>query len=144
MGKVYWKQSNQTMNNLDNNLDKRLKNLEPIPFTKENQPSPEAKRKGWERRREAQQIADELMKIKDLSYAELEKMKDDVKLHPENYTVMQVKLMQYMSSSKLTVDWIDRHMSKAPQEIAMTGDMELKITREILNEPTSEVSEVSE
>jgi hypothetical protein len=132
------------MNNLDSNLDKRLKNLEPVPFTKENQPSPEAKKKGWERRREAQQIADELMKIKDLSYAELEKMKDDVKLHPENYTVMQVKLMQYMSSSKLTVDWIDRHMSKAPQEIAMTGDMELKITREILNEPTSEVSEVSE
>ena len=119
-----------------------LKNLKKI--TSENQPSPEAKSKGWERRREAQQIADELMKIKDLSYAELEKMKDDVKLHPENYTVMQVKLMQYMSSSKLTVDWIDRHMSKAPQEIAMTGDMELKITREILNEPTSEVSEVSE
>jgi len=119
-----------------------LKNLKKI--TSENQPSPEAKSKGWERRREAQQIADELMKIKDLSYAELEQMKNDVKLHPENYTVMQVKLMQYMSSSKLTVDWIDRHMSKAPQEIAMTGDMELKITREILNEPTSEVSEVSE
>ena len=119
-----------------------LKNLKKI--TSENQPSPQAKSKGWERRREAQQIADELMKIKDLSYAELEQMKNDVKLHPENYTVMQVKLMQYMSSSKLTVDWIDRHMSKAPQEIAMTGDMELKITREILNEPTSEVSEVSE
>ena len=121
----------------------------PIPNNKkfgidQPQPSPEAKSRGWERRREAQQIADELMKIKDLSYAELEKMKEDIKVHPENYTVMQVKLMQYMSSSKLTVDWIDRHMSKAPQEIAMTGDMELKITREILNEPTSEVSEVSE
>ena len=114
------------------------------PFTSERQPDPALLKKGWERRREAQQIADELMKIKDLSYAELEQMKNDVKLHPENYTVMQVKLMQYMSSSKLTVDWIDRHMSKAPQEIAMTGDMELKITREILNEPTSEVSEVSE
>lgn len=121
------------MNNLDNNLDKRLKNLEPVPFTKENQPSPEAKKKGWERRREAQQIADELMKIKDLSYAELETMKQDIKLHPENYTVMQVKLMQYMSSSKLTVDWIDRHISKAPQQldIEMGGDITININEGI-------------
>ena len=98
----------------------------PIPNNKkfgidQPQPSPEAKSRGWERRREAQQIADELMKIKDLSYAELEKMKEDIKVHPENYTVMQVKLMQYMSSSKLTVDWIDRHISKAPQEVDVTS-----------------------
>lgn len=126
------------MGNLDKNLDKRIDNLKPVPFTKDNQPSPEAKSKGWERRREAQQITDELMKIKNLSYAELEEMKNDIKLHPENYTVMQVKLMQYMSSSKLTVDWLDRHISKAPQEILMGGDMELKITREIIDKPTTD------
>jgi hypothetical protein len=36
---------------------------------------------------------------------------------------------------KFTVDYLDRHISKAPQEIVMGGDMELKITREIINEP---------
>lgn len=86
------------------------------------QPSPEAKSKGWERRREAQEITDELMKIKNLSYAQLEEMKSDIKLHPDKYTVMQVKLMQYMSSSKLTVDWLDRHVSRAPIQTDITSD----------------------
>lgn len=126
------------MGNIDGNIDKRIQNLKPGRLKTEPQPTPEQKKAGWERRREAQQITDELMKIKNLSYAELEEMKNDIKLHPENYTVMQVKLMQYMSSSKLTVDWLDRHISKAPQEILMGGDMELKITREIIDKPTTE------
>ena len=113
-----------------------LKNLK--KFDSKNQPSPESKSKGWERRRVAQEIMDEMDRIKSLSYDELEKMKTDIKLHPEKYTVMQVKLMQYMSSSKLTVDWLDRHISKAPQEILMGGDMELKITREIIDKPTTD------
>jgi len=54
------------MGNLDKNLDKRLENLRPVPFTKDNQPSPEAKKKGWERRREAQKIMDEIMKLADM------------------------------------------------------------------------------
>jgi len=122
-----------------------IKNL--TPFTSDRQPDPALLRKGWERRREAQQIADELMKIKDLSYAELEKMKDDVKLHPENYTVMQVKLMQYMSSSKLTVDWIDRHMSKAPQEVDVTSKgekIEAVKVEFVMNGSTNEGNESSQ
>jgi len=122
--------------NLDKNLeDKRLANLKPIPFTKDNQPSPEAKSKGWERRREAQKIMDEIMQLADMPYADIKALLEDIKVHPEKHTLREVKLAQYLMDKKYTVDYLDRHISKAPQEIVMGGDMELKITREIINEP---------
>ncbi len=123
------------MGNLDKNLDKRLENLRPVPFTKDNQPSPEAKKKGWERRREAQKIMDEIMQLADMPYADIKALLEDIKVHPEKHTLREVKLAQYLMDKKYTVDYLDRHISKAPQEIVMGGDMELKITREIINEP---------
>lgn len=96
-----------------------LKNLQ--KFDSKKQPSPEAKSKGWERRRVAQEIMNEMDRIKLLTYAELEEMKRDIKIHPEKYTVLQVKLMQYMSSSKFTVDWLDRHISKATHLVDVTS-----------------------
>jgi len=68
-----------------------------------------------------------------MSYAELEKMKADIKINPDKYTVEQVKLMQYMSSSKFTTDWLDRHISRAPQDIEVGGDMKLEIVRTIID-----------
>jgi pyocin large subunit-like protein len=104
-------------------------------FTPENQPSPEAKSKGWERRREAQKIMDEIMQLADMPYADIKALLEDIKVHPEKHTLREVKLAQYLMDKKYTVDYLDRHISKAPQEIVMGGDMELKITREIINEP---------
>jgi len=128
------------MGNLDKNLDKRIDNLKPVPFTKDNQPTPEQKKKGWERRREAQKIMDEIMQLADMPYADIKALLEDIKVHPEKHTLREVKLAQYLMDKKYTVDYLDRHISKAPQEIVMGGDMELKITREIINEPTPKVS----
>ena len=105
------------MENLDKNLDKRIDNLKPVPFTKDNQPSPEAKSKGWERRREAQKILDEFMAKADMSYKEIKDLLDDVKIHPERHTLREVKIANYLMSSKYTIDWLDRHVSKAPQQL---------------------------
>lgn len=105
------------MENLDKNLDKRIDNLKPVPFTKDNQPSPEAKKKGWERRREAQKIMDEIMQLADMPYADIKALLEDIKIHPENHTLREVKLAQYLMNKKYTVDYLDRHISKAPQEI---------------------------
>lgn len=91
-------------------------NLMP-PFTSENQPSSEAKSKGWERRREAQKILDEFMRKGEMTYQELEDLLADVKAHPENHTVREVKIAKYIKDSKYTIDWLDRHVSKAPTEI---------------------------
>jgi len=121
------------MENLDKNLDKRIDNLKPVPFTKDNQPSPEAKKKGWERRREAQKIMDEIMQLADMPYADIKALLEDIKIHPENHTLREVKLAQYLMNKKYTVDYLDRHISKAPQEIDvdMGGNVIINITEGI-------------
>ena len=81
------------------------------------QPSPEAKSKGWERRREAQKIMDEIMQLADMPYADIKALLEDIKVHPEKHTLREVKLAQYLMDKKYTVDYLDRHISKAPQEI---------------------------
>jgi len=86
-------------------------------FTSEYQPTPEAKSKGWERRREAQKILDEFMAKADMSYKEIKDLLDDVKIHPERHTLREVKIANYLMSSKYTIDWLDRHVSKAPQQL---------------------------
>jgi hypothetical protein len=98
-----------------------------IPITKDNQPSPEAKKKGWERRREAQKILDEVKRLGDMSYKDIKDLLEDVKRNPENHTLKEVKIAQYLMKEKFTVDWLDRHVSKAPQEVDVTSQGE-KIT----------------
>lgn len=88
-----------------------------IPITKDTQPSPEAKSAGWQRRREAQKILDDFMRLGDMSAKELYVLVDDIKKHPENHSVREVKIAQYLSKEKFVVDWLDRHISKAPQEV---------------------------
>lgn len=100
------------------NLDKNLENLKKrVPFGVQPQPSPEAKKKGWERRREAQKIMDEIMNLTDMTYKEIKDLLEDIKVHPENHTLREVKIANYLMEKKFTVDYLDRHISKAPTEI---------------------------
>jgi hypothetical protein len=85
------------------------------------QPSPEAKSKGWERRREAQKIMDEMLNLTSMSYKEIKDLLEDIKVHPENHTLREVKIANYLMEKKFTVDYLDRHISKAPQEIDVTS-----------------------
>ncbi len=127
------------MENLDKNLDKRLENLRPVPFTKDNQPSPEAKKKGWERRREAQKIMDEIMKLADMPYSEIKDLLDDIKKNPDKHTLREVKLANYLMEKRYTVDYLDRHISKAPQQldVEMGGDISINITEGIAKDDRS-------
>lgn len=127
------------MGNLDKNLDKRLENLRPVPFTKDNQPSPEAKKKGWERRREAQKIMDEIMKLADMPYSEIKDLLDDIKKNPDKHTLREVKLANYLMEKRYTVDYLDRHISKAPQQldVEMGGDISINITEGIAKDDRS-------
>jgi hypothetical protein len=111
--------------NEDKNLeDKRLANLQPVPFTTENQPTPEAKKKGWERRREAQGLLDLIQSMGDMSYKDVKALIDDVAVHPENHTLKEVKIAQYLMKEKFTVDYLDRHISKAPTQTDITSQGE--------------------
>ena len=127
------------MGNLDKNLDKRIENLKPVPFTKDNQPSPEAKKKGWERRREAQKIMDEIMKLADMPYSEIKDLLDDIKKNPDKHTLREVKLANYLMEKRYTVDYLDRHISKAPQQldVEMGGDISINITEGIAKDDRS-------
>jgi len=128
------------MGNIDGNIDKRILNLKPGRLKTEPQPTPEQKKAGWERKRMAQEMMNLYDKYMHMTYADFSAIKEDVKNNPDKYTVMEVDMFRYAKNPKFIVDRLDRHISKAPQQIEMEGDMNLKITREIINEPTPEVS----
>ena len=94
-----------------------------VPFTSDTQPSPEAKSAGWQRRREAQKILDEFMRMGDMTYEELQELLSDVKKNPGSHTVREVKLAQYMAKDKFLTDWLDRHISKAPTDLNITANI---------------------
>lgn len=98
---------------------KRLDNLK--PFTSENQPSPEAKSKGWDKRREALEILDEFMAKEKMTLRELKDLMEDFEVNPENHTVKEWKIVTYLKDKKLVLDWLDRKLGKAEQSIDITS-----------------------
>lgn len=100
--------------------------LNPIPGNRkfgiaQGQPTPEQKKAGWERKRQAQAIMDTLMRYMHLTQAEFRDLIEKIKLHPEQYTVQDVLMSRYVSKTmytdKLMLDWMDRNISKAPVEV---------------------------
>lgn len=92
-----------------------------VPFTKDRQPSSEAKKKGWERKQQAQQIMDKMLEFKDMTLQEFKAFQDDIKANPDKHTVIELKLAQYISEKKNTIDFLDRHISKAPIQQELAG-----------------------
>lgn len=120
------------MENVKRNVD-TTKNL--TPFTTEYQPSPEAKKKGWERRRMAQEMMDLYDKYMHMNYDEFLRIKEDVRKNPNNYTVLEVDMFKYAKNPKFIVDRIDRHISKAPQQVDVTtGDKPLSNIKFVFTE----------
>ena len=97
------------------------------PFSKDNQPSPEAKKRGWERRRMAQEMMDLYEKYMHMNYEEFLAIKNDVKENPSKYTVIEVDMFKYAKSPKFIIDRIDRHISKAPQDVKVDHEGEISI-----------------
>lgn len=92
------------------------------PFTSDRQPSGELKAKGWERRRQAQAMMDKIKHYMDMSQQDFTNLLNDIKQNPDKYTVQEVLLAKYATKAyngdKFMLDWIDRNISKAPQEIS--------------------------
>lgn len=109
------------MENVKKNVD-TTKNL--TPFTSEYQPTPEAKKKGWEKRRAKQEVMDLMDKLKDISMKDLEDLRKDIKDNPDKHTVLEARMIQYTSKEKFLTDFLDRYLGKAPQNIDLTTDGE--------------------
>jgi hypothetical protein len=86
-------------------------------FTSEYQPTPEAKSKGWERRRMAREMMDIYDRYQHMSYKEFLDIKEDIKNNPQNYTVVEVDMFKYAKNPKFILDRINRHISNAPQQL---------------------------
>lgn len=91
-----------------------------IPITKDNQPTPEQKRAGWERRRARQEIMDLMTKLRNMSVKEFDDLKEDVKKNPDKHTVLETKLMQYITKERFTIDFLDRNVGRPQQDIDVT------------------------
>ncbi len=116
--------------------DKKNDNVIPmgergVKFDSNYQPSPEAKSKGWDRRRAKQEIMDKITDIRSMNMQEITELQKDIKLHPEKHTLLEVKLVQYLSKEKFTTDFLDRNIGKAPQDIDITTQGE-KITNAVV------------
>lgn len=117
------------MSNSEKNLDidksreRSMANLLPNMgrFSFSPQPTPEAKSQGWQRKKAAQAMMDKIEKYSQLTVKELNDLFQDIKENPGSYTVDDVRTLFYvrstMESGKFVLDWLDRHVSKAPQEI---------------------------
>jgi len=119
-------------------------------FSKELQPSSESKKAGWERKKQRQELANTIMKFKNLPIETIfkiksillkqRKTKSDIKrlkalLGVTFITIGDYHLLKYAYQEKFLLDWIDRNLEKAPSQIEMISDVLTKVTLTIENKP---------
>lgn len=90
-------------------------------FTQDYQPTPEAKSKGWEKRRIKQEIMDLIARLDIMTMAELDGLRKDIELNPSKHSVREARLVRYMTREKFLIDYLDRNTGKAPQDIDVTS-----------------------
>ena len=105
---------------MKNGINNGVPNSEATQFTPDRQPTPEQKRAGWERKRARQEIMDLMTKLRNMSVKEFDELKEDVKKNPDRHTVLETKLMQYITKERFTIDFLDRNVGRPPQDIDVT------------------------
>lgn len=91
----------------------------PNSFTKENQPSPLAKKEGRNRKREAQAMMDRIKKYQKLPLWEIQEIladKEKMKELPGEDIMALQYAVKSIKTDKFILDRMDRNVSKAPVE----------------------------
>lgn len=82
------------------------------------QPTPEQKKAGRERKRQAQKIMSLVLEYQNMTTWEL---KEYMEKHKDEMTVLEYTMMKYvtegMKDKKIMLDMIDRHIAKAPTQM---------------------------
>lgn len=109
----------------------------PKPFSKENQPSPEAKAEGRARKKEAKRMLDDILLKNEVTvkefleqYMDKKEKKVKWKVVKERYEPKQTLSIKeaysvnyiYNQIIKWWLDWMNRHVSYAPQKSEIWGD----------------------
>ena len=93
------------------------------------QPTPEQKKAGRDRKRQAQKIMALVLEYQNMTTGELKKYMEK---HKDELTVLEYTMMKYvtegMKDKKIMLDMIDRHISKAPtkQEVDLDGKLSIQ------------------
>lgn len=88
------------------------------------QPSPEVKKKGWERKKAARRIMNLMQELGDMTYKDFKKLAKDIERYPGKHTLQEVMMLKYMSKDKFITDYLDRNIGKAPQAIELSTGKE--------------------
>lgn len=103
-------------------------------FTSTNQPTTEAKLKGWERKKQSQEMMDLIVRYHDMSYKKFSHLVEDLKIHMDKYTMQEIMAIRYMQratslvNESYLIDYMDRHVSKAPQDLDIKVNQNIKLT----------------
>jgi len=94
-------------------------------FTPSTQPSPEAKKAGWERKRQSQKMMDKVLEYMDMTQKDFMELLTHIKDNPDKHTVGDILLYKYATKAfngeKFMLDWFDRNISKAPVDLDVTS-----------------------
>lgn len=98
-------------------------------FSSKYQPSWKAKSEWRERRRQAQKIMDLILKFQSMTKKEIEEY---IKEGEETMDVGSIIILKYVEdlikSPKMRIDWLNRHVSYAPQKQELEHSWQMKMT----------------
>lgn len=131
MAKISRKTSEKAVNGRDNGRKGGIDNLTPgnpaTQFTSENQPSPEAKIAGHERKRGAEAILDAFQRYSAMPMSDLQKLMQKIQagdytdLKGRDLTPADIHAIRHATDKKHTVDYMNRGVSYAKQSHEIEG-----------------------
>lgn len=103
-----------------------------VEFSSTNQPTPEAKSAGWQRKKKAQELMDKIKSYSEMKYKDFSDMLNNIKNNPDKYSVEEVFIANYVAkitkNDKFLLDYLDRNISKAPVDLGLdTGNQTIKL-----------------
>lgn len=108
-----------------------------VKFSSENQPTPEAKSKGWEEKRSRLEKFEILEKFARTKYKEIRELTEKYKADPtvfDEYELQEVNTIIYLSKAKNFPDFLDRMGVRVKTQLDITSDGEaLQGTQLIVN-----------
>ena len=104
------------------------KNLKPHKKWEFVQPDPKLKSQWRERKKQAQIIMDKMLKYSEMTVEELE---NEIKNKWKKMSVQDYLITKYVTSGtkseKMLVDWMDRHIAKAPTQMELEHKWDINI-----------------
>ncbi len=104
------------------------KNLKPHKKWEFVQPDPKLKSQWRERKKQAQIIMDKMLKYSEMTVEQLE---DEIKNKGKKMSVQDYLITKYVTSGtkseKMLVDWMDRHIAKAPTQMEIDQNINMNV-----------------